>query len=673
MVLRSCLWIVLLLGLGLNAQINPPALRCIEVLPNGNVKLTWLPVSDPNNTFQAYEIYTFTNTTAQFTLAGTVSAIGQNTFVHAGVDAGKQSVYYFVACRYGSGNSLSNPSDTLQSIYLNILSSTSAQDVKLKYNSINKPNPASASSTYTINKEFPSNSWNTFKITDLTSYPDTISVCTASLFYQVTLADQSGCISRSNVQGGIFHDTKQPDEPYVDSISVLPDGKTVLAWKVPYDKDIVKYEIQYLNVNGQRNVLDIVPGRNSTAYTYSTTAALTSDVGLYVASIDSCSKGSTLNYNVSTMFLKTAYNRCGYSTGLTWNSYQFMPGGLKEYRVYYSVNGGPFELIGSTTQTSFTHAKADAGQNLTYFVRAVNADNSITSSSNRVSFKASQVVSPSFVYIKDAGYYAPGKIIVNVIVDTLAPLQGVDVWRSEDGSTYKLAGFIANTGAAQYAFVDEFAEAGQRSFFYKAMVKDSCGNNRTQSNICRTIFLRSADVKDELFKRSLSWTAYEGFNAGIKEYEVYRIVNDVMQSVPVVSTKSFVLQYTDDLESVSDQGARIMYMVKAIESPGNTYNVNGESWSNPATVYLDDNLFVPSAFAPNGANRVWKPVTGFVDITEYNVRIFDRWGHIVFETSDLNTGWDGADTSDDSFAYLISYKNSRGEYKEKKGSVYLLR
>lgn len=671
-VLRSGLWIVLLISVGLNAQINPPSLRCIEVMNSGNVMLTWVPPADPNGVFLAYEIYTYSNTTTQFTLAGSVNAISQNTFVHTGIDASKQSYYYFVVCRYGSSNNLSNPSDTLQSIYLNILSSTSAQDIKLKYNAIRKPNPPTSSGTYTINKEYPANSWNLFRVTDLLQYPDTISVCTASLYYQVTLADQSGCISRSNIQGGLFHDTKQPNEPYIDSISVLPDGKTILAWKVPSDKDVVKYEIQYLNANGQRNVLDMVPGRNNTSYTYSTTAATTADVGLYVAALDSCLKGSTLNYSVSTMFLKTAYNRCGYSTELTWNPYQFMPKGLKEYRIYYSVNGGPFVLIGNTTQTSFTHNKVAAGQNLTYFVRAVNADASITSSSNRVTFNASQVISPSFIYIKDAGYYMPGKMIVNLIVDTLAPSQGIDIWRSGQG-TYSHVGFVSNAGARQYAFVDEFADAGKGVFYYKAVVRDSCGNSRIESNVCRTILLKSELVKDQLFKRSLSWNAYEGFDAGVKGYEVYRIVNDLLDPAPVVSTNSVQLQYTDDLESISNEGARIMYMVKARENSGNAYGVIGESWSNPAAVYIDDNLFVPSAFAPNGLNRIWRPVAGFVDIAEYNVRIFDRWGRVVFETNDLNTGWDGADTSDDIYAYLISYKNSRGEYKEKKGSVYLLR
>ena len=50
------------------------------------------------------------------------------------------------------------------------------------------------------------------------------------------------------------------------------------------------------------------------------------------------------------------------------------------------------------------------------------------------------------------------------------------------------------------------------------MVKDSCGNNRTQNNILPQPFFYDRQMyKDELFKRSLSWTAYEGFQCqGLK-------------------------------------------------------------------------------------------------------------------------------------------------------------
>ena len=52
----------------------------------------------------------------------------------------------------------------------------------------------------------------------------------------------------------------------------------------------------------------------------------------------------------------------------------------------------------------------------------------------------------------------------NVIVEHWPP-QARALTLPRDGSTCKAE--IANTGAAQYAFVDEFAEAGQKKFFIR--------------------------------------------------------------------------------------------------------------------------------------------------------------------------------------------------------------
>jgi gliding motility-associated-like protein len=55
----------------------------------------------------------------------------------------------------------------------------------------------------------------------------------------------------------------------------------------------------------------------------------------------------------------------------------------------------------------------------------------------------------------------------------------------------------------------------------------------------------------------------------------------------------------------------------------------------PATV------FVPNTFTPNGdgLNDLFLPVGK--SIAEIQFRVFDRWGELLFQTNDLETGWDG--------------------------------
>ena len=58
------------------------------------------------------------------------------------------------------------------------------------------------------------------------------------------------------------------------------------------------------------------------------------------------------------------------------------------------------------------------------------------------------------------------------------------------------------------------------------------------------------------------------------------------------------------------------------------------------------NIFVPNAFTPNGDeinDRFTLKHSDVCNIQEFDLKIFDRWGRMVFETktSDPNRAWDG--------------------------------
>lgn len=53
-------------------------------------------------------------------------------------------------------------------------------------------------------------------------------------------------------------------------------------------------------------------------------------------------------------------------------------------------------------------------------------------------------------------------------------------------------------------------------------------------------------------------------------------------------------------------------------------------------------LYIPNAFTPNsdGLNDGFKAQG--VGISEFKMQVFDRWGALVFESNDINNGWDGS-------------------------------
>jgi gliding motility-associated-like protein len=55
-------------------------------------------------------------------------------------------------------------------------------------------------------------------------------------------------------------------------------------------------------------------------------------------------------------------------------------------------------------------------------------------------------------------------------------------------------------------------------------------------------------------------------------------------------------------------------------------------------------FFIPNSFSPDGdnINDIFIPKGTNVDEDRYMMRIYDRWGKLVFENTDINEGWDGS-------------------------------
>jgi gliding motility-associated-like protein len=101
------------------------------------------------------------------------------------------------------------------------------------------------------------------------------------------------------------------------------------------------------------------------------------------------------------------------------------------------------------------------------------------------------------------------------------------------------------------------------------------------------------------------------------------------------------------------------------------------------TVKLKDpEFYVPNMFSPNGDGVNDLFFVYGINIVEFNLKIFNRWGEKVFESNDLKIGWDGTQNGvelpPDVFVYLIEAKFANdfepAAYKLKnKGSVTLVR
>ncbi|GIV26903.1 MAG: hypothetical protein KatS3mg027_0717 [Bacteroidia bacterium] len=129
------------------------------------------------------------------------------------------------------------------------------------------------------------------------------------------------------------------------------------------------------------------------------------------------------------------------------------------------------------------------------------------------------------------------------------------------------------------------------------------------------------------------------------------------------------------------------YTVTTTPSQSTTYTVtvNDGICSRTATVVIvvidneckESDVFVPNTFTPNGdGNNDVLYVRGYL-INELYFAVYNRWGELVFETTDKNKGWDGvykgraADVG--VFGYYLRAKCPNGKEIFKKGNVTLIR
>ena len=89
-------------------------------------------------------------------------------------------------------------------------------------------------------------------------------------------------------------------------------------------------------------------------------------------------------------------------------------------------------------------------------------------------------------------------------------------------------------------------------------------------------------------------------------------------------------------------------------------------------------IYVPSAFTPNGdgLNDIFRAKYFQVPIS-FNMKIYNRFGQVVFSTTNPSQGWDGAINSfiqpNGTYVWFIDYINHNNVHALKKGTVTLIR
>lgn len=93
---------------------------------------------------------------------------------------------------------------------------------------------------------------------------------------------------------------------------------------------------------------------------------------------------------------------------------------------------------------------------------------------------------------------------------------------------------------------------------------------------------------------------------------------------------------------------------------------------------IDCDLQLPNAFTPNNDNRndIFRP-TAWGNISDYRLQVFNRQGQLVFQSTTPANGWDGTikgmEQPQGTYIWQLVYKNEKGELRNLKGTVVLVK
>ncbi len=133
------------------------------------------------------------------------------------------------------------------------------------------------------------------------------------------------------------------------------------------------------------------------------------------------------------------------------------------------------------------------------------------------------------------------------------------------------------------------------------------------------------------------------------------------------------LSCTDCAQPVATPTSKTVYTIVVS-------NANGCTSIDSVTIDVEivcDNLFIPNVFSPNGdgENDIYKIKGNCID--RFSLSIYNRWGNQVFETININEGWDGSYKGEPmntgAYCYRAIIYSQSGKYIERVGTLSLIR
>lgn len=392
---------------------------------------------------------------------------------------------------------------------------------------------------------------------------------------------------------------------------------------------------------------------------------------------------------------------CNSTLQLSWNVPKGFSHGVKEFSVFMDSIGGDFKLLGTIDSTKLPRYSVRVHKNTKpiFKVIAYGVDGEVNIS---VPFQFSVPKDLRSFEVVSAPDLRCTKILDNghVILSFVSPVDstnnGIDYeldYKTETSDWMNYLNSSQQRGLSYNGQIDpksldsiyiEGINAQEEIVHFRMRSRSGCYSNEfSPYNFIQTVYLiASANPFDESKKVQIQWNTPQVSKSQVAKVELFK--SDASSPVQYnefnIFTEFISNHHYFDTTNYSLQGEMLNYYTKTHDSINACF-----SRSSIDSVWIElkerperiPKLYIPNAFAPQGVNRVFKPKSIFIDKQDYKMQILWRSGEVIFESRDLNKGWNGTIKGKDApmgnYFYIISYKDIFGNAKLRKGNFALLR
>lgn len=391
-----------------------------------------------------------------------------------------------------------------------------------------------------------------------------------------------------------------------------------------------------------------------------------------IAAVDSCTKRWDYlpdDYHF-TIYNTATIDTCLNRVNLNWTKYIGWDNNIKNYYIYKNVNGTGFKLIDSVINTTTNYIdKTNSNETIEYYIMAVNTINEkYISNSNLVTLVSGKRIANHELKINYVTLN--NSINININFNKLSDIDSIQILKSNNNQNYLVFKKIKTTNSPLNEI--DNSEDGNRRVYYYLVSKNSCNQWADTTNISSNIYL---EQQEEITENKLWWNTYSTWNSGIKKYVIYRetrlneqIINPFSQRYDGLDTN-----YIDNISDNTIDGSTLCYKVIGTE------NITGfTSQSNTVCIVGGMKVYFPNGVIVRNFSNVFKPIGVYIDYRKSRMYIYNRWGKLVKEITDLNIGWDLTDennnfTETDTYVYDAKIVGLDGREINKSGTITIIR